>query len=90
MATKQSYHEVAKSFEETTDIVLEIEGLVASGTFIMQGVKSIAIDFRTISLALEQGGVEVTDAEILTDQFLAKVFQHQLAKVLAQRTKRVG
>lgn len=86
----QSYENVA--VEALNDIILTIDDLIPShdGTFTLRGVKPVQLDHRKIFDVLCEAGVDNVDAERLVDEFADKVFTHQLAKVLAQRTTRVG
>lgn len=97
MATKVTpvyRHEAAQVFEtgEPQDIILQIDGLIPShdGTFTLRGVKPLNFDYVKVEDSLIEAGVERSDAMDLIQRFAEDVFQTTLAKIIAQRTKRVG
>ena len=86
-----AYHEVPGDMVQG-DIILQIEGLIPShdGTFTLRGVKLTEIDYGVVSTMLRENGIEDYDVDVLVDEFAALVFNRQIAKALARRTKRVG
>lgn len=86
------YNEVEVPPTQTVDILLEIEGLVANhdDTFTLRDVAIAQPDYEAITKTLIAAGIEKDDAHYLADTFAEKVYHFQLAKLFAQRTKRVG
>lgn len=88
---KTAYHEVPGDMIEG-DIVLQIDGLIPShdGTFTLRGVKLKDIDYGVVGTMLRENGIEDHEADVLVDEFAALVFNRQITKALAQRTRRIG
>lgn len=77
---------------QVQDLILEIEGMTQrqDGTFVIINVPHVDIPYGKIEEILRAAGVESMDAMMLTEDFANRIATHTLAKVLAQRTKRVG
>lgn len=73
------------------EIRLEIDGLTSNhdGTFTLTGIKPLDIDYPALTNVLINAGIEGRDAEDLVEDFGQMIFMRTIAKVIAQRTKRI-
>jgi hypothetical protein len=92
MAQKAQAQHIAADDVRTEDMDFEIEGLeqVGDGIFRMRGVPVMNIDWPAIGKVLTDSGVTRMDADRYVDELVGTVSTDQLAKLFAQRSKRIG
>ncbi len=91
MKTVKAHHATVDFTTDHESLILNIEGLRQNdnGTFTLDHVKPVNIDYESVLEMLKMAGIDDKDAHPLTEEFAHNVFRHSLARQLAARTSRV-
>lgn len=78
--------------QRVENMEFEIQGLeyLDEGRFILRDVPVVDVNWISIGHTLEDAGIEQVDAERYVEKLVMEVTQGQLAKIFAQRAKRIG
>jgi hypothetical protein len=79
-----------KNITNPETLIVNIDGLRqnADGSFTLENVNPVCIDYDSVNELLKLAGVDRKDAEMLTDDFANSVFSHTLARQLSDRIVR--
>jgi hypothetical protein len=94
MAQKATTAEARVEAARFENMEFKIQGLEVvderEGVFRLMGVQVVDVDWKTIGETLEQAGISTVDAERYVDTLADEVNRDMIAKVFAQRAKRIG